>query len=77
MSVVSEVGPGFNLGGDEIFLPSGQALGPTHPPAKWVPIHPGIKCGRVVLMNTHEILIPPSRKSRAIPLPTLWATPDL
>jgi len=30
-------GPGSNPGGDEIFRPSRPALGPTQPPAKWVP----------------------------------------
>ena len=27
---------------------------------------PGIKCGRDVLLNTHPLLVPRSRKSRAI-----------
>ena len=30
-------GPGSNPGGDEIFGPSGPALGPTQPPVQWVP----------------------------------------
>jgi len=30
-------GPGSNPGGDEIFHLSRPALGPTQPPAKWVP----------------------------------------
>jgi hypothetical protein len=34
----------------------------------------GAKCGRGVLMATHPLLVPRSWKSRAIPLPTLWAT---
>jgi len=38
---------------------------------------PGIKCGRSVLLTTHHLLVPRSWKSRAIPLPTLWATPGL
>ena len=29
--------PGSNPGGDEIFRPSGPALGPTQPPLQWVP----------------------------------------
>jgi hypothetical protein len=37
----------------------------------------GIKCGRGVLLATHPLLVPRSWKSRATPLPTLWATPGL
>jgi len=38
---------------------------------------PRVKCGRGVLLTTHPHLVPRSWKSRAIPLPTLWATPGL
>jgi hypothetical protein len=38
---------------------------------------PGVKCGRGLLPTTHPLLVPRSWKSRAIPLPTLWATPGL
>ena len=38
---------------------------------------PGIKCGQGVLLTTHPLPVPRSWKSRAIPLPTLWATPAL
>jgi len=35
---------------------------------------PEVKYGRGVLLTTHPLLVPPSWKSRAIPLPTLWTT---
>ena len=35
---------------------------------------PGVKYVRGVLLTTHPLLVPRSWKSRAIPLPTLWAT---
>jgi hypothetical protein len=38
---------------------------------------PGVNCGRGVLLTTHPLLVPMSWKSRAITLPTLWATPGL
>jgi len=38
---------------------------------------PEVKCGRGVLLTTHPLLVPRSWKSRAIPLPTLWATSGL
>ena len=31
-------GPGSKPGEDEIFRPSRSALGPTQPPAKWIPV---------------------------------------
>ena len=34
----------------------------------------GVKYGRNVTLTTHPLLVPRSRKSRAIPLSTLWAT---
>jgi len=72
------VGPGSNRGRDEIFRPSRPVLGPTQPPVKSVPwSFPGVNCGRGVLLTTHPVLVPRSWKSRAIPLPTLWATPGL
>jgi len=71
-------GPVSNPGGHEIFVPSRPALGPTQLPVKWVlGFSPGVKCGRGVLLTTHPLLVPRSLKSRAIPLPTLWATPGL
>ena len=38
---------------------------------------PGAKCSWGMLLTTHPLLVPQSWKSRAIPLPTLWATPGL
>ena len=35
---------------------------------------PVVKYGRGVLLTTHPLLVPPSWKNRAIPVPTLWAT---
>jgi len=71
-------GPGSNPGGNETFRPPRPAMGPTQPPVKRVPsFSRGVKCGRGVLLTTHPLLVPRSWKRRAIPLPTLWATPGL
>jgi len=61
-----------------IFRPSRPALGPTQLSCKMgTGSIPGVKCGRGVLLTTHPLLVPLSWKSRAIPLPTVWATPAL
>ena len=71
-------GPASNAGGDEIFRPFRPTLGPTQPSVKWVPsLSPAVKCGRGVLLTTNHLLVARSWKSRAIPLPTIWATPGL
>ena len=69
-------GPGSNPGGDEIFpsvrtSPGAQPVSCTMGTGSF----PGVKCGRGVLLTNHSLLVPRSWKSRAIPLPTLWATP--
>jgi len=71
-------GPRSKPGGDEIFCPSRSALGST--PASYklgTGSIPGVNCGRGVLLTTHPLLVLRSWKSRAIPLPSLWATPGL
>ena len=60
------------------FSPVHTGLG-THPASLKMGTgsYPALKCGRGVLLTTHPLLVPRSWKSRAIPLPTLWATPGL
>jgi len=71
-------GPGSNPGEEENFRSSRSTLGLTQPPVKWVPgVSRRLKCGRGVLLTTRPILVPWSRKSRAIPLATLWASSGL
>jgi hypothetical protein len=48
---------------------SRPALGPTQPPVLWVR---GLSLGRGVTMTPHPLLVPWSRKGRAIPLLPLW-----
>jgi len=48
-------GPGSNPGGDEIFRPSRPALGPLPASSKMgTGSFPGVKCGRGVLLTTHQ-----------------------
>ena len=70
-------GPGSNPGGDEIFCPCRKALGHTQPPVNGYQAFPGgkVRAGRAA--DHSHLLVPRSWKSRAIPLPTLWATPGL
>ena len=71
-------GPGSNPGGDKIFPP--VQTGPGAHPASCkmgTGSFPGVKCDRGVLLTTHPLLVSWSRKSRAIPLPTPWATAGL
>ena len=71
-------GPGSNPDGNEIFSPVQTGPG-AHPASCTMGTgsFPGVKCGRGVLLTTHPLLVPRSWKSRAIPLPNLWATPGL
>jgi len=53
---------------------SRPALGRTQPPVKWLPgLSRGVKSGRGVTLTPHLLLVPWSRKSRAIPLLPAWA----
>ena len=71
-------GSGSNPGGGRDF-PRAQTGPGAHPASckTGTGSFPGVKCGRGVLLTTHPLLVPRSWKSRAIPLPTLWATPGL
>jgi len=52
---------------------SRPVLGPTQPPVQMgTGSFPGVKSGRGVTLATHPLLVPWSRKSRAIPLLPLW-----
>jgi len=68
-------GPGSNPGEDKIFPPVQTGPG-AHPASCKMSTgsFPGVKCGWGVLLTTHILQVPRSWKSRAITLPTLWAT---
>ena len=67
--------PGIESRRGEIFCLSRPAPG-AHPAFYTMDTgsFPGVKYGRGVLLTTHPLLVSRSWKSRAIPLPTLWAT---
>ena len=71
-------GPGWNPGGDGFFPPVQTGPG-AHPVSCTMGTESfsGVKCGRGVLLTTHTLLLPRSWKSRAIPVPTFWATPGV
>ena len=71
-------GPGIESRWGRDFIPVQTGPG-THPTSckMGTGSFPGLKCGRGVLLTTHPLLVLRSQKSRAIPLPTLWATPGL
>jgi len=53
---------------------SRPVLVPTQPPVQWIPgLFPGVKSGRGVTLTPHPLVVPWSRKGRAIPLLPLWA----
>ena len=58
------------------FLPPFQTGPGAHPASCTMGTgsFPEVKYGRGVTLTTYPLLVPWSRKSRAIPLPTLWAT---
>jgi hypothetical protein len=75
----------YGLDGPEIESRWGEIFR-TCPDRPWGPpsllhneyrIFPGVKCGRCVTLTNHPLLVPSPWESRAIPLPTLWATPGL
>ena len=70
-------GPGSNPGRDEILSIQTDPGAHTASCKMGTGSFPGVKCGRGVLLTTHPLLVPQSWNSRAIPLPTLWATPGL
>jgi hypothetical protein len=46
-------GPGSNASEEEEIHPSRPAMGQTQSPLKYVPVFPGVKCARGVLLATH------------------------
>ena len=71
-------GPGSSPGGGREFPPVQTGPG-AHPASCKMGSgsFPRLKCGQGVLLTTHPLAVPRLWKGRAIPLPTLWATPGL
>ena len=65
---------GSNPGGDEIFRTCpDRPWGSTSLLYSGYRVFPGVKSGQGVTLTPHPLLVPWSRKSRAIPLLPLWA----
>ena len=65
---------GSNPGGERFSACPDRRWGPPTLLYNGYRVFPGLKYGRSVLLTIHPLLVPWSWKSRAIPLPTLWAT---
>ena len=65
---------GSNLSGARFSDPRDRPWSPPSLLYNRYLVFPGGKYGRGVLLTPHSLLVPRSWKSRAITLPTLWAT---
>ena len=65
---------GSNSGGARFSARPDRPWGPPSLLYNGYRVFTGVKCGRGVVLTTHAPLVPRSWKSRAIPLPTIWAT---
>ena len=63
---------GSNPGGSEIFRRQDRPWGPSSLLYNGYRVLPGVKSGRGVTLTPHPLLVPWSRKCRAIPLLLLW-----
>ena len=78
VGIATELGTGLSGIGVRDFPPVQTGPG-AHPTSckMGTGSFPVVKCGRGMLLTTHPLLVPRSWKSRAITLPTLWATSGL
>ena len=65
---------GSNPGGARFFARPDRPWAPPSLLYNGYRVFPGGKVGWSVTLTTHPLLVPWSWKSRAIPLPTVWAT---